>query len=68
VWRKKLQRREFIKTAATALAATKLATGHAFSQEHERQTRIVLSINRNWRYQPAKVDGAHLPSFNDAAF
>ncbi len=25
-------------------------------------------MNRGWRYSPAKVEGAHLPAFNDAAF
>jgi beta-galactosidase len=29
---------------------------------------VILPINRNWRYHPAKVEGAHLPEFDDASF
>ncbi len=30
--------------------------------------RIILPINRGWRYHPAKVDGAERPEFDDSAF
>jgi len=30
--------------------------------------RAVLPMNRNWRYHPAKVDGAELPGFDDSKF
>ena len=30
--------------------------------------RAILPINRNWRYRPAKVEGAELLSFDDAQF
>ncbi len=29
---------------------------------------MVLPMNRNWRFHPGRVDGAHLPGFDDAAF
>lgn len=28
----------------------------------------MFPLNRNWLYHPTKVEGAHLPGFNDAAF
>ena len=28
----------------------------------------MLPINRNWRFHPSKVEGAHLPGFDDSAF
>jgi beta-galactosidase len=63
-----LLRRDFIKTTASVLAATKLATGQAFSLDNQLQTRSVLPINRNWRFHPGKVGGVHLPGFTDSAF
>jgi beta-galactosidase len=61
-------RRDFIKTTASVLAASTLATTAAFSKDQDPQSRSVLAINRNWRFYPAKVEGAHLPSFNDDTF
>jgi beta-galactosidase len=59
-------RRDFIKTAGTVLAASRLSV--ALAAEQGGQTRVVLPINRSWRYSPKKVDGAHLATFNDASF
>jgi len=66
--RKQLLRREFIKTTACTLAASRLAVGATLSGDREPQSRSVLPINRNWRFYPAKVDDAHLPEYNDSAF
>ena len=63
-----MQRREFLKFTATAAAASALSSASVFAVEPASQGRTVLPINRSWRYHPAKVDGAHLASFNDAAF
>jgi beta-galactosidase len=63
-----LLRRDFIKTTASVLAASRLAASDAFSHDRESQSRSVLPINRNWRFHPARIDGAHLPGFNDSAF
>ena len=30
--------------------------------------RRILSINRDWRYHPAWVDGAEAPAFDDSSF
>ena len=61
-------RREFIKTTASVLAASTLSSPAAFSEDSEPRSRSVFPMNRNWRYHPTKVEGAHLPGFNDAAF
>ncbi len=63
-----MQRREFIKFTGSALAATALPSAVAFAADAPSKGRRVLSLNRNWRYRPEKVDGAHLADFNDAAF
>ena len=61
-------RREFIKATGTVIAASALPGTTVFAAEKGTQTRTVLPINRKWRYRPSKVEGAHLPAFNDAAF
>jgi beta-galactosidase len=61
-------RRDFIKTTASLLAASTLPASATLPEDHQPQSRSVLALNRNWRYHPAKVEGAHLPDFNDAAF
>jgi beta-galactosidase len=61
-------RRDFIKSTASLLAASTLPASGAFSEDHGPVSRVVLPLNRNWRYSPAKVEGAHLPGFDDAAF
>ena len=63
-----MQRREFLKFTATAAAASALTSASVFAVEPPSQGRAVLPINRNWRYHPSKVEGAHLASFNDSAF
>lgn len=61
-------RRDFIKTTGTLLAVSTLPSAAALASSDNRQTRSVLPINRNWRYHPAKVEGAQAPEFDDAAF
>ncbi|MEO6817819.1 MAG: glycoside hydrolase family 2 TIM barrel-domain containing protein [Edaphobacter sp.] len=62
-------RRDFIKTTSTLLAASTLPSAAALASSHDNtQTRSVLPINRNWRYHPAKVEGAHAPEFDDSSF
>ena len=59
-------RREFIKATGTVLAASALPATAVFAAGQATATRTILPINRKWRYHPAKVEGAHLPTFNDA--
>jgi beta-galactosidase len=61
-----MQRRTFLKTAGSLVAATALPTAaHAAAPA---SSRVILPMNRNWRYHPAKVSGAEMPSFDDSAF
>jgi beta-galactosidase len=63
-----LLRRDFIKTTACIIAASKLSASVAPAQERATESRAVLPLNRKWRFHPARVEGAHLPGFNDSAF
>ena len=38
------------------------------SAEHSTPGRIVLPMNRGWRYHPHSVDGAQTVDFDDSAF
>jgi len=61
-------RRDFIKTSGAALAASALSDGRIFGSSESGSPRSILSLNRNWRYHPSRVDGAHAPEFVDSAF
>jgi len=61
-------RRDFIKATGTIIAASSLPATTAFAIDHTPSNRIVLPINRNWRYHPSKVEGAHRVTFSDASF
>jgi len=64
-----MDRRDFLKTGSAA-AATALAP-QALSQNQPAITaagRIVLPINRNWRYSPTNTDAAHAKDFDDSSF
>src|SRR6201986_5372801 len=63
-----MDRREFIKTTGTLLAATTLSGASGFGEEPGGTGRSILPINRNWRYHPAKVEGASAASFDDSSF
>jgi beta-galactosidase len=67
-----MDRRDFIKTTSTALAATTL-THRPFTESMPQSTaasqgRLTLPINRNWRYNRSFVQGAHDRNFDDSAF
>jgi beta-galactosidase len=68
-----MDRRDFIKTTGGALAGVALAQG-AFGETAEQPDtsfpsgRMILPINRNWRYNPTFAPGAHHQSFDDASF
>ena len=61
-------RRDFIKTAGAMLATTALSTSPLVAEDQVAAGRSVLPINRNWRYHPAKVQGAESPDFDDSRF
>jgi beta-galactosidase len=61
-------RRDFIKTAGAVLAATTLPSSQIFAEDQRAAGRLILPLNRNWRYHPAKVEGAEAVGFDDADF
>jgi beta-galactosidase len=63
-----MDRRDFIKTTGTLLAAAALPRASAFAAEPTAPGRAILPINRNWRFLPKKVEGAEAPGFDDSGF
>ncbi|WP_109486978.1 glycoside hydrolase family 2 protein [Occallatibacter savannae] len=63
-----MKRRDFLKVVGTATASAMMPTVDVIGQERETAGRALLSINRNWRYSPAKVEGAESPQFDDGKF
>ena len=61
-------RRDFIKTTASLLAVSTLPATSVLAEADVPRSRSVFTLNRNWRFLPAAVEGAHLPAFDDAAF
>lgn len=64
-----MDRRDFIKTTGTLLASAAVAPGlAAHAAEGASSGRIVLPINRRWRYSPQATPAAHERDFDDSAF
>ena len=67
-----MDRRDFLKTTTTLLASGaigKNALAKAVSPQTAAQGgRLVLPINRNWRYSPSVPAGFEAPAFEDSAF
>ncbi len=63
-----MRRRDFLKTAGVALASTSLPRRRAFAEEPLAPGRMILPMNRDWRYSPNKVAGAEATSFDDSSF
>jgi beta-galactosidase len=68
-----MDRRDFLKTAGTALAGATIA-GRAMGSDPAKgeaspsMGRMVAPINRNWRYNRSVVEGGHERGFDDSAF
>ncbi len=68
-----MDRREFIKQTGTILAGAAM-TPYAFpknaadSNSSEPAGRLILPINRKWRYSPKFVEGGHAKQFDDSGF
>ena len=64
-----MDRRDFMK-AATTLVATAALQGTDFAQASDVVIpgRLVLTMNRGWRYSPSFVAGAHDLNFDDSKF
>jgi beta-galactosidase len=68
-----MERREFLKTTSTVIAGASLvpnafAGGAARPEGATAGGRMVLPINRNWKYSKSVVDGGHRKDFDDSAF
>ncbi len=68
-----MDRRDFIKQTGTILAGAAM-TPYAFpkdaadSNSPEAAGRLILPINRKWRYSPKFVEGGHSKEFDDSGF
>ncbi len=68
-----MDRRDFLVQTGTMLAGAALAPRSlAMVAEDQpggaQQCRLVLPINRNWRYNPKVADGGHAIAFDDSGF
>jgi beta-galactosidase len=68
----RMNRRGFLKTAGNlvvgATVATNLQTGQKAEAATEAAGRVVLPINRRWRYSPKATPAARERDFDDAGF
>ena len=63
-----MDRRDFLKTTSTLLAASAIPSVPALAAPNTAAGRTILPLNRDWRYHPSKVEGAHAADFNDSSF
>ena len=67
-----VERRDFIKTTSTVIAGAILAPstlmGNPLPAGSTGDGRLVIPINRNWRYSKSVVEGGHLREFDDSGF
>lgn len=64
-----LIRRDFLKTAGAVLASTAMSGTRSYAEEQTSAGgRMILPINRSWRFHPSKVDGAESLTFDDSSF
>ena len=65
-----MDRRRFLKTTGTALAATRVgAVAQAQESASAKTTgRLVLPINRGWRYSDKVMEAGHAADFDDSTF
>ncbi len=67
-----MDRRNFLKTTGTLIASTAVSKAVSKSYAAESTTaekaRVVLPINRRWRYSPKASAAAHERAFDDSGF
>ena len=66
-----MDRRNFLKSTGTFIAGATIARSpfaRAAAEPSAAQGRLVLPINRNWRYSRTVVEGAHARDFDDSGF
>jgi beta-galactosidase len=66
-----MDRRDFLKTTSTVIAGATLAPGTLAGRPATATSgegRMILPINRNWRYSKTFAQGAHGGEFDDSGF
>lgn len=64
-----MDRRDFMKTTGTLIAGAALSNNAlAQAASLEKHGRLVLPINRGWRFNPSVVPGGHDLAFDDSKF
>jgi beta-galactosidase len=66
-----MDRRNFLKTSATFVAGATIARSalaHGETEPMAAQGRLVLPLNRNWRYSRTVAEGAHSRDFDDSGY
>jgi beta-galactosidase len=66
-----MDRRNFLKTTGTFIAGASIARSalaSAATEPNPAQGRLVLPLNRNWRYSRTVVEGAHMRDFDDSGY
>jgi beta-galactosidase len=68
-----MERRDFLKTTSTVIAGATLVPGALASNpanpgDSLAMGRIILPINRKWRFSKSIVEGGHRKDFDDSAF
>jgi beta-galactosidase len=69
--RRGINRRDFLKTTSTLIAGATIARStlaNGATEPAGAQGRLVLPLNRNWRYSRAVVEGAHARDFDDSGY
>jgi beta-galactosidase len=67
-----MDRRNFLKTTGTFLAGATIArsglVANAQADSNPPEGRLVLPMNRNWRYSRSVAEGSHARDFDDSAY
>ncbi len=64
-----MDRRKFLKTTGTFIAGATIARSTlATGASEPAQGRLVLPLNRNWRYSRMVAEGAHARDFDDSGY
>jgi beta-galactosidase len=61
-------RRDFLKASSAVLATAAVSEHSLLASAPNDSSRVILPINRNWRYHPAPVAGAEAVDFDDSSF
>jgi beta-galactosidase len=66
-----MDRRDFLKTTGTLLATSAVSpavNSYAAASAPAQKSRVILPINRRWRYSPKAIEAAHQREFDDSSF